>query len=220
MEKNTHPATRTKAGYPPVKAEERIKTTLFWEQYPAVLESHCDGATYIPKPFDFFYFPLYFTKLESGGALYPERNPHPPELSRQTLMAQALLIERPSREFPGGIERIALDQGVPQRAWEMLNGRVVSETDYRLGVPRIQRIDLDENGSMETVRTFILQKNSEEPVKIASSQSDWNEDGLYEYEEQFSYTEDSYRVIRFWDVDRDGVREFSDSLWYVQPQDF
>jgi hypothetical protein len=208
--------------YPPARDAERTKAALYWEQYPAVLKTDVEETAYIPKPFDFFFFPLYFTKLESGGLLYPERNPLTPELSRQSLLFSSLYIERPSREFTGGVEQIQLNQGIPQRAWETLQGRLVSETFFRLGRPVTQRIDLDGNGYLETARYFIQpKKNSPAPDIWAEriiefSESDWNEDGIFEYGEQYSYNEDSYTTVRFWDLDRDGVREFSDQLRYVK----
>ncbi|MDR0568403.1 MAG: hypothetical protein LBG87_04280 [Spirochaetaceae bacterium] len=208
--------------YPPRTAEELAKTTLHWERYPAVLQTTIDGVSYIPKPFDFFVFPVYFTKLESGGLLYPERNPSPLELSHQNLLRSSLYIEKPSREFPGGLEVIALDQGIPQKAWETLAGKLVSETVFHLGAPVTQKIDLDGNGYMETVRTFAPAKTagkSSETGKIAASKSDWNEDGLFEYEEQYVYQDDSFAAIRFWDADRNGTREFSDQLLQIRLSD-
>ncbi|MDR2534796.1 MAG: hypothetical protein LBD29_02025 [Treponema sp.] len=221
--------------YPPTRDDERLKATLQWEQYPAVLETKLQDTVYIPKPFDFFFFPIYFTKLEGGGLLYPERNLLMTEISRSTLAFSSLFIERPSREFPGAIEQIALDQGIPQKIQEFAQGRLVSETAFHLGKPVSQRIDLDGNGYLETTRYFFQLEmlsfytigDGDNPIDfkkiIEFSESDWDEDGVFEYREQYIYNNenpndfDSYTALRFWDLDRDGVLEFSDHLRYGKP---
>ncbi|MDR2494704.1 MAG: hypothetical protein LBD24_05715 [Spirochaetaceae bacterium] len=224
--------TRRTAAYPPVSQAERIMADVQWEQYPAVLETKLNGVVYTPKPFDFSFFPLYFKRLESGGILYPERNRLVTGIPRQTLASSSIMIERPSGEFRGGVERIELAGGVPQKAREFLRGRLVSETLFHQGAPVSQRVDLDGNGYLETARAFREPKRSggapaaddfllKSAGIIAFSESDWDEDGIFEYAERYIYTNEgsgdfsSYTVVRFWDMDRDGVREFSDQIRYA-----
>lgn len=222
-------------GYPPVTDTERIKALVYWERYPLVLETRLEEVVYKPKPFDFSLFPLYFTKLAGDGLLYPEHNLYVTGLSSYTLVFSSLIIERPSREFAGAFEQIELDQGIPYKAREFLNGHVVSETAFHLGRPLTQRIDLDGNGHLETIRYFKQPENLSlyaggladgNPLDferiIEFSKSDWNEDGIFEYEERYIYDDEdsgdfaSYTIERFWDMDRDGVLEFSDMLRYVK----
>ncbi|MDR2079409.1 MAG: PspA/IM30 family protein [Treponema sp.] len=194
----------------------RSRVFLEWEQYPAVLQAELGEVKYIPRPEDFFFNPLEFRDLLGGTLLYPERV-FIPRLSQYTLVSFALTIERPGREIPGSVDRIEMKAGVPQRSREYLRDRLVSDTEYLLGQPVFQRIDMDLDGRLETVRRFNHREfPPEDPVGIirgiaqsyagnlVSSESDWDGDGVYEYGE--SYTGDL--VIRSWDMDNDGIREY------------
>ncbi|MHB9292792.1 hypothetical protein Holit_01897 [Hollandina sp. SP2] len=213
----------------PATAQDRIMVTIQWDQYPAVGVVYREGVQYRLKSFEFFFLPIYFTRLESGGLWYPERAPFIRDISRRMLIANTLFIERPSREFVGALERVEFDQGIPQRAWELLDGRMVSITEFHQGRPQTQRIDLDVNGHLETIRRF--QAIGDVPPDNASpgdqlffgsliegSESDWDGDGLFEYEEQYLYAHEGEgtieKVLRFWDIDRNGTREFSDQISY------
>ncbi|MDR1302645.1 MAG: hypothetical protein LBK43_09290 [Treponema sp.] len=218
-------------GYP-LNAQEQDMVTLQWEQYPAVLAAQLEGVHYGLKPFEFFFLPVYLKRLENGVLWYPEQDPFTRNISKQALLSFAAFIERPSREFAGAIERVELEQGIPQRASELLGGRIVSTTEFYRGRPRIQRIDLDANGYLETTRRFratgdvpVDRVNSFDVWALSSlievSESDWDGDGLFEYEEQYEYAADGEgsgftieRILYFWDIDRDGTREFSDPLSY------
>jgi hypothetical protein len=190
---------------------DRPRVVLEWEQYPSVFRAELESIRYIPRPGEFFFNPLQLKDLLGSALLYPERE-RIPRLSRRTLVSFALTIERPSREIPGGVEQIEMNRGIPQRAREYLQGRLVSETEFLLGQALIQRIDMDLDGRMETIRHF---KRDELPapdplaysVTLASSESDWDGDGIFEYKE--TYTDDL--VIRAWDMERDGIKEYTES---------
>jgi hypothetical protein len=197
----------------PVRDADRHKAVLQWEQYPAVSEISLEGVRYIARPGALFFTPIRFTDLAgSGGAfLYPEREPLP-RLSTRTLVSFSLIIERPGRTFEGALERVELDRGVPRRASELVDGRVAGVTEFLLGQPRVQRIDLDLDGRLETVRRFRRDPpQSEDPLNypelLESSESDWDGDGIFEYEEQ--YLEGT--IIRSWDMDRDGIKEYTET---------
>lgn len=216
----------------PLTAQDQLMVTLQWEQYPAVGAAYLEGVQYRLKPFEFFFLPIYFKRLESGGLWYPEREPFTRGISRRMLLANVLFIERPSREFARALERVEFDHGIPQRAWEFLDGRIVSTTEFHQGRPQMQRIDLDVNGQLETVRRFRsigdVPPDTVNPSDqlffgslIEVSESDWDGDGLFEYEEQYVYAHEGEeadptieKVLRFWDIDRDGTREFSDQISY------
>jgi hypothetical protein len=216
----------------PATAQEQLMVTIQWEQYPAVGAVHREGVQYRLKPFEFFFLPIYFKRLESGGLWYPEREPFTRGISRRMLIANTLFMERPSREFAGALERVEFDQGIPQRAWELLEGRIVSITEFHQGRPQTQRIDLDVNGHLETIRRFratgAVEPDNASPWEqlffgslIEVSASDWDGDGFFEYEEQYLYApegEDPDRtieqVLHFWDVDQDGTWEFSGQISY------
>ena len=132
----------------------RQEASITWERYPAVLEAEFDGATYIPRPLDFFYSPIGFTELWHSGVLFPWLDPLTAPLTRRVLVFYSLTVERPSQEFSGGNEIVELNNGIPVRAREFVGDLMVSETIYVLGRPQFQRVDLDFDGHMETVRYF------------------------------------------------------------------
>jgi hypothetical protein len=180
---------------------------LEWEAYPAALRAELDGVTYLFRPGSFFCNPLHFRDFLGSSLLYPERGLIP-RLSRRALVSQALFIEQPGRTIPGSVERTEMRDGIRQRSREFLGDRLVSETERVLGQPVLQRIDMDLDGRLETIRHF---RRSDFPPddtgELVSSKSDWDGDGVYEYVE--TYQGDT--VIRSWDMDRDGVPEQSET---------
>lgn len=189
------------------------RAVLEWQQYPAILDIRFENTRYVPRLFDFFFAPVYFINLFDGPPnefLYPERDPLNASLSKRAMISSASFIERPSAEFAGAIERIELDNGVPQSAAEWLNKQLISETSFSLGRPVSQHVDLDLNGHLETTRHFrqagsaplsidldALEKN------VEFIESDWDGDGIFEYAEQHR----AGVILRFWDFNQDGIRE-------------
>lgn len=202
----------------PVRDEDRVKALIFWERYPGVLRAELEGRTYIPPPGDFLFSPIRFTTL-AGGAAGPGL-PHPffeplnIRISRRTLVSFSITIRRPSLEFEGAVEWIDLRRGIPLRAAEVLNGRPVSVTEFSRGKPLIQRIDLDLDGRMETVRRFRDPEAGSEEENLPNykkiiefSESDWDGDGIFEVGEQYLF---DGTVVYSWDMDGDGIREYSE----------
>jgi hypothetical protein len=63
---------------------------------------------------------------------------------------------------------------------------------------------MDQDGRLETVRRFRRSDFPlDDPGELASSESDWDGDGVYEYGETY----EGGIIIRSWDMDKDGVRE-------------
>ena len=153
----------------------RKQAQLVWERYPAVLEVELDGARYIPRPLDLHFAPVLFVELMGSGVLFPRRDPLAPLLTRRVLVSQALRVERPSLEFSGGIEVVELNQGIPVRAREYVGNLMVSETEFLRGRPQLQRVDLDFDGRMETVRHFRRQYRTVELEEL------WDFDRDYDY---------------------------------------
>jgi hypothetical protein len=181
---------------PPDRMEQR-QAQLRWERYPAVLDTELDGKRYIPRPLDYFFTPIRFVPLVSGGPDYPSREDILPVLTERGLLSFSYILEQPSDEFPGGTERIELSRGIPVKSIVYLKGRKVSETEFRQGKPFIQYLDLDVDGRMETVRRF-------DKEGLVSSESDWDGDGIYEYAE---IRQSDGSIKKFWDFDKDGIRE-------------
>ncbi|MDR1288178.1 MAG: hypothetical protein LBK08_11270 [Treponema sp.] len=206
----------------PLQDGERIKARIEWEKFPAVLSAELEGSAYIPRPLDFFFSPFRLVELcgsgKRGGLLYPEYEEEYPRLSRRSLVSFSIQARRPSAEFRGADERIDLDHGIPRRAVETLDGRVVSVTEFEQGRPLLQRVDLDLDGRMETVRRFrrllphvpgetgdLLEWKRE----LEFAESDWNGDGLYEAAEE--YLPGGERRY-YGDMDGDGIRDYAGSV--------
>jgi tetratricopeptide (TPR) repeat protein len=184
----------------PVKEGGRIKALLRWERYPAVLHTDLEGVRYIPRPMDYFFTPLRFVPLVQGGLLYPQREDLLSVLTERSLQSFAVVSERPSGEFSGAVERTGFEDGFPVRSRVYMNGRVVAETEFRLGRPLTQRADLDQDGRMETIRHF----DRNEYGVVVFSESDWDGDGIYEYAETLN---PDGTIKKSWDLNRDGIRE-------------
>jgi tetratricopeptide (TPR) repeat protein len=179
---------------------EDRKALIRWERYPAVLFTDLEGIRYIPRPSGFFFTPLQFQELVSGGPLYPDRGAFDALITERSLLSFSVMTERPSAEFPGGIVRTQyVEEGISaESTW--LNGKLVAEREFQLGWPVMERADLDNDGRMETLRHF----SRGEYGVISASESDWDGDGLYEYAE---VRQDDGTLKKYWDLDRDGTRE-------------
>ncbi|GHV88959.1 hypothetical protein AGMMS50267_13190 [Spirochaetia bacterium] len=198
---------------------DRAVAQITWERYPWVGNAAFDGLDFRFKPLDFSVTPLRFTELVEGGTaeafLYPAGDSRGfPRLTRRTLMSFAAVIERPSAEFEGAIEQIELNRGIPLSAAEYLPWMTLSVTEYQSGRPVLQRIDLDRDGRMETVRRFRRDgppaSGDEYPFEYVpvweSSESDWDGDGVYETGEEYL---PNRTVARSWDMNNDGIKEFT-----------
>ncbi|MDR3337807.1 MAG: hypothetical protein LBT16_11465 [Treponema sp.] len=222
------------AGGEPSRAEvamsgetgQREGARIVWDPYPQVLRVVFDGLTYHFNPRGFLLTPIRFTPLIGAGSsapLYPLKNALDARLTRGSLLSFARTIERQSGEFKGALERIELDRGIPLNAVVTRGGRTVSVTEYRQGRPVLQRIDLDLDGRMETTRRFrpappVLAGGDEQDgagrgfypfdfrPETASSESDWDGDGVCETGEE--YLPDG-SVARSWDINRDGIKEYT-----------
>jgi len=195
------------AGASRVTPDSARKALLRWERYPAVLDTELGGKRYIPRPLDYFFTPIRFTPLVFGGPDYPNRELFLnegllkegvlPVLTERSLLSFSCILEQPSVEFPGCTERVELSGGIPVKSIVYLKDRKVSETEFIQGRPFIQRLDLDTDGRMETIRRF-------DKDGLVSSESDWDNDGVYEYAE---IRQGDGSMKKFWDFNKDGIRE-------------
>jgi hypothetical protein len=194
---------------------ELVRASVLWDRYPAVLRVDLRGFTYGFNPGEFTFTPFLVAEIPgSGGVLYPHRDPRGVRLTGRALVSFAVSLEGPGREFQGALERITLEWGVPQRAVEYLEGQAVSTTQFVQGRPVVQRVDLDLDGRLETIRRFPLGRGMFVPEEGGgyaatfpeSSESDWDGDGVYETGEEY-FPDGS--VARSWDLDKDGNREYT-----------
>ncbi|MDR1143631.1 MAG: hypothetical protein LBK77_05340 [Spirochaetaceae bacterium] len=185
-------------GPPALPLNDRSLAELCWERYPMVRYTDLRGRRYLPGLLEYAYTPFRLRGLVPGGPDYPVREEPLPVLTERSLLSFAVLLEQPSGEFPGGIERVELSGSLPVRSAIYLKERLVSETEYSLGRPVVQHADLDLDGRMETVRRY----GPEGTVRI--TESDWDGDGIYEYAET---VQDDGTVKKSWDFNKDGIRE-------------
>jgi len=159
----------------PYKGSRR-EALIQWERYPAVLDAELDGARFIYRPLTFFFSPITVDELWRSGVYFPRLDPYNPPLTRRYLVSQALRVERPSLEFNNGIEVIELNQGIPAGAREYIGELMVSETEFQGGRPLFQRVDLNADGRMDTMRFF---RRVERQVEL---------EDLWDYDRNIDYT--------------------------------
>jgi len=162
-----------------------------------VLVTELEGKRFVPRPLDFFFTPVRFVPLVYGGPDYPQKEAFPPVLTERSLLSSSIILEQPSDFFTGGTERIELVDGIPVKSTIHINGKKVSDKTYQLGQPLVEYLDMDMDGRMETIRRY-------DSGRLVLTESDWDGDGLYEYAE---IPQSDGTIKKFWDFDKDGVRE-------------
>ena len=177
---------------------------IYWERYPLVKRAALENEVYLAAPGGFSFAPVIFEELggsgKYAGLLFPRINSRGRSISRRVIAAYAASVQRPSAEFSGGVEQVFLNRGIPVRAEVTLNSTIVSITEFENGNPVVQRVDMDLDGRMETVRDF-------DKSVIQSAESDWYGGGIFGSAEL--YREDG-SVVYSWDLDGDGTREYSE----------
>jgi len=119
-------------------------------------------------------------------------------------------------EFDGAMEELFLENGIIIRAVETFKGKQISVTEFDRGAPVIQRLDMDMDGRMETIRRFYRSDYSwselDETLNfrrlIASSESDWTGQGVFKTGEV--YQKDG-SVVYSWDMDGGGEMDYSET---------
>jgi hypothetical protein len=186
----------------PAGGNGKVKVLIRWERYPSVQRTLWGTESYLPAPGGFQFSPVKFMELCASkaytGLLFPRRDSPGSGLNRRMLASFTVSVQRPSPEFKGGVEQVFLERGRPLRAEVTLNGAVVSFTEFENGYPLVQRLDMDLDGRMETVRHF-------DTKGLRSLESDWKGGGLFASAEL--YREDG-SVVYSWDLDGDGILEY------------
>jgi len=201
-------------------ADNDLIALIKWESFPFVQSVSLGNEEFKFGPADFQFSPVTFTELGGSrtraGLLYPVFSFQNMNLTRRTFILSCNIMVRPSIEFEGAVETFYLDRGIPFRAEETLDGRVISNTVFERGIPVTQRLDLDNDGRMETLRTFrppsagFLEdlKFTDYRQLTASSQSDWRGDGRFMTRQL--YLEDG-SVVFYFDADGSGELNYRES---------
>jgi hypothetical protein len=152
------PPARPPFLYSPSSPHSPSKAQIIWERYPSVQKVVTGGETFLFAPGGFPFVPVNFEEICAtggyAGLLFPRYNHRSPGMGLRMLTAAAVSVQRPSTEFPGGVEQVFLRQGSPLRSEVTLNGRIVSVTEFVNGRPVTQRLDMDLDGRMETTREY------------------------------------------------------------------
>ena len=160
------------------------RALVIWGRYPSVQQVITREEAFVFAPGNFHYSPIGFENLGASatfdGLLVPVRNHLSQGLTRRALVMSAVILERSCPEFEDGTERIYMRQGMPVLSEVRAGGLLISVTEFQNGFPVIQRVDLDRDGRMETVRRFRPGTNA-----LKSSSSDWDGDGVFEYVELY-----------------------------------
>jgi tetratricopeptide (TPR) repeat protein len=189
-----------------------------WERYPSVRQVEFAGETFLFRSAGFQFAPVVFTELGGSksrtGLDFPFLAGQNTELTRRALVSFCASIRRPCVEFDGAVEEIFLEGGIPRQAVVTLDGKRVSITEFERGFPVLQRVDLDLDGRMETIRRFRRPGPDFEDTfdyhgLIASSESDWTGEGVYKTGEV--YLQDG-SVVYSWDVDGSGTTDYSETV--------
>ncbi|GHU43873.1 hypothetical protein FACS1894190_14770 [Spirochaetia bacterium] len=165
--------------------EEKTPEKYFvtWSRYPALRDAVVEGAHYFFRSGEFFYKPFQFINLcgGEGGLLYPLRN-STAGLSETSIVSASYYFERAGKDFDKSVEKFECSGGIILSSKEYLNGELVSVSEYKNGIIVKQRIDLDLDGRLETVRHY---KNNSGVAVLDYIEGDWNGDNYYEYRENF-----------------------------------
>ena len=186
----------------PSQERGRAQAVILWERYPLVQRTALGNETYLSAPGGFPFAPIIFEELcasnSYAGLLFPRRDFRSQGITRHMLASHAVSFQRPSPEFSGGVEQVFIERGIPVRSEVTLNDMLVSVTEFENGYPVIQRLDMDLDGRMETIRRF-------RRGVIRSSENDRYGGGVFGSAEL--YRQDG-SVVYSWDLDGDGIREY------------
>jgi tetratricopeptide (TPR) repeat protein len=205
----------------PLNARQRVQGVLppavvQWERYPSIRQVTLSGETFLFRPSEFQFAPVYFISLGGSkryaGLDYPVPDRQNVGLTRRTLVSFCESILRPSVEFDGALERIFLERGIARQAVETMNEKRISVTEFEKGAPVVQYLDIDLDGRMETIRRFRKPGPDFENTfnfwdLVQSSESDWTGEGKYKTAEM--YLQDG-SVVFFYDMDGDSVMDYSE----------
>jgi len=209
-----------------------------WERYPSVrqvwyelikpsanlpanvIQAPVITERFLFRPADFQYLPvdliIFAGSKKYAGPAYPVLIPQYAGLTRKALVSFCSSIQRPSMEFDGATEELFLEKGIITRAVETSGGKQISVTEFDMGAPVIQYVDMDMDGRMETIRRFYRTDSSWSELDetfnyrrlIASSQSDWTGQGKFKTGEV--YQKDG-SIVYSWDMDGSGNMNYSET---------
>jgi len=203
-----------------IPSEGNKRAVVQWERYPSVKHVTILNEIFFFRPADFQYAPvdliIFGGSKKYAGPAYPVLISQYLGLPRKALVSFCSSIRRPSIEFDGATEEIFLEKGIILKAVETSGGKQISVTEFEKGSPVVQRLDMDMDGRMETVRRFYRSDYSWSDLDetfnfrrlIASSESDWTGQGAFKTGEV--YRKDG-SIVYSWDTDGSGEMNYSET---------
>ena len=195
--------------------QEGGSSTFVYADYPlleSVREDGVDGqASYSLEAGALAYAPVRMTLVAGSGrsAFYV---PEPTGASAPTERAIVSLALTRSSERGAEVELVYLDRGIPVKSEQRRGGRLVSKTEYRLGLPFLEKADLDGDGRFETERGYEAaasatalssfadaEASAASATALAWARVDADGDGLFEYSEEARFP-----FRKEWDLDANG----------------
>lgn len=201
---------RVGAFAPPFSDKEQTWVELEWTLYPRIGKAKVDNTIYLFNPEEFQWAPLQFMPLfrDAKGrvSLFPSLGSPFPRITERSLWSFAVTVVRPGSLVVGSLEKLEVQAGVIQRSTETYEGKVLRETFYERGLPVRETLDTDQDGRMETRKWYFYKSPAHVQAEERESllEADFDGDGLYEYGEELFR---DGRLIKSWDLDRDGHRE-------------
>jgi len=191
---------------------------IYWERYPSVKKIETGTEVFLFGPVFLQYAPLRFIQIGGSdrieGLIYPELAEQN-LISRRAILSFCSSVTRPSAEIQGALEIIYMSRGQVLQVIEEIDGKQISVTEFQRGLPVIQRIDLDQDGRMETIRyyrrpppDYVWEDLIDYRRLIASSQSDWRGDGRHMTKEVYSL---DGSVVYYFDMDGTGEMKRSET---------
>ena len=167
----------------------RLPLELVWSRYPFIASATLGAARFIPASAAFPFAPVRLSPLVPGlpSFRFPEADAMVPRLTERSLVSFSSSIERRGEFRDDSIETMELVAGVPRRATERAGAAIIASTVYEAGRPVSRYLDMDGDGRLETRQRFAALKDEIFPLdplpRPATSESDWDGDGIYEYAE-------------------------------------
>jgi hypothetical protein len=185
-------------------------SSLFFEYagYPVLSSARITDVesvrTYMLESGALSYAPVEM-KLVAGSGRAAIYLPAPLESTAPTERALAASALGIRTERAAESETVYLERGVPIKREIRQGGRVVAVAEYRLGLPSIERADLDGDGRFETERGYEMvaapdpDSGAGGRAELAWARVDADGDGIFEYRE-----ETRFPFRKEWDLDANG----------------
>lgn len=158
---------------------------ILFDEYPFASSFLKKDTAYVFRPLALKWQPILleelnlmlFSKKEKNNSFFIlKARPEARELTEQSLVYYALYSEKSIAE-KNESEKIFFDKGIPFLAGKRADGMLISVTNYKNGIPAIEKADSDADGYFEVIKKF------DEKGSVISISVDLNKDKSFAYNE-------------------------------------